>query len=309
MAMKIFTDISEVEGKKKAVVTVGTFDGIHKGHTDIINFVVEEAKKENAESFVVTFEPHPRIVVSDKEIKVLTTFEEKVALFEKLNVQNLLVINFNAEFAEINYEDFVKTYLLRKINASHIVIGHDHHFGKGRGGNEDKLISLAKALNFSLTAVSPVNVDGFLVSSSKVRNALEEGDLELANLLLGRNYNMNGIVVEGVQRGRELGFPTANIEPLSRNKLIPKSGVYAAKCRINNTVYYGVLNVGKRPTFELQDKVFIELHLFDFDNDIYSKQVELEFVKRLRDEKKFSSKEELIGQINKDVEQTKQIFK
>ena len=307
--MKIFTDISEVEGKKKAVVTVGTFDGIHKGHTDIINFVVEEAKKENAESFVVTFEPHPRIVVSDKEIKVLTTFEEKVALFEKLNVQNLLVINFNAEFAEINYEDFVKTYLLRKINASHIVIGHDHHFGKGRGGNEDKLISLAKALNFSLTAVSPVNVDGFLVSSSKVRNALEEGDLELANLLLGRNYNMNGIVVEGVQRGRELGFPTANIEPLSRNKLIPKSGVYAAKCRINNTVYYGVLNVGKRPTFELQDKVFIELHLFDFDNDIYSKQVELEFVKRLRDEKKFSSKEELIGQINKDVEQTKQIFK
>jgi riboflavin kinase / FMN adenylyltransferase len=310
LTMKIYRDISEIEAKRKAVVTVGTFDGIHKGHADIIDFVVEEGRINNLESFVVTFEPHPRLIVSDNsEIKILTTLEEKVALFEKLNVQNLLVVNFNREFADLSYEDFLKSFLLDRIGAEHIVIGHDHHFGKGRGGNENKLLALSGQMNFKLTVISAVDVEGTQVSSSKVREAILGGDLGKANSFLGRNYALNGIVVEGVQRGRELGFPTANIEPLNKYKLIPKNGVYAVKGSIGNTDYNGVLNIGKRPTFELQDKTYIELHIFDFKEDIYAKPVYLEFVKRIRDEKKFNSTEELIEQINEDIEQTKQIFK
>lgn len=310
MTMKIYRDISEIEGKRKAVVTVGTFDGIHKGHTDIINFVVEEGRNNNLESFVVTFEPHPRLIVNkNNEIKLLTTFEEKVALFEKLYVRNLLVVSFNRDFADLSYEEFLKSYLLESIKAEHIVIGHDHHFGKGRGGNENKLLSLSEQLNFKLTVFPAVSVSGIQVSSSNVRDALLEGHLEQANSLLGRYYSLSGIVVEGVQRGRELGFPTANIEPLNKYKLIPKNGVYAVKGKVGQSDYRGVLNIGKRPTFESQDKIFIELHIFDFEEEIYAKPVYLEFVKRIRDEKKYNSKEELIEQINKDIQEAKEIFK
>lgn len=307
--MKVYRDISEINNVKKSVVTIGTFDGIHKGHADIISFVADQAERESAESFVITFEPHPRLVVSNNvDIKILTVFEEKAALFEKLNVHNLLVIEFSKEFSNTSYEEFVNNYLIRKLNAGHIVIGHDHHFGKGRGGNENSLQALSESLNFKLTVIPAVNVDGEQVSSSKIRHALEEGELSLANSLLGRNYTLKGLVVEGVQRGRELGFPTANIEPVSRHKLIPKSGVYAAQCDINGIVHNGVLNIGKRPTFENQDKNFIELHIFGFEEDIYGKPVELAFIQRIRDEIKFNSTGELIEQINKDIQTAKQIF-
>ncbi len=307
--MKIYRDISEIEGVCKAVVTVGTFDGIHKGHIDIIKFVVDEAVKEKSESFVVTFEPHPRLVVSKKfDIGILTAFEEKAALFENLNVQNLLVVNFNSEFADISHEEFVKTYLVDKINASHIVIGHDHKFGKGRSGDENKLLFLSNQLNFKLTVIPAVYAGGLEVSSTKIRNALTAGNLAEANILLGRYYSLKGLVVEGVQRGREIGFPTANIEPLNKNKLIPQKGVYAVKCSISGENYSGVLNIGRRPTFENQDKIFIELHIFDFTQDIYGKPVDLEFVERIRDEKKFNSINELVEQINFDIKKAKQIF-
>lgn len=307
--MKIYRDISEIEGVGKAVVTVGTFDGLHKGHIDIIKFVVDEAEKGNSESFVVTFEPHPRLVVSNKyDIGILTAFEEKAALFEKLNVQNLLVVNFNSEFAEMSYEDFVKSYLVGKINAGHIVIGHDHKFGKGRSGDENKLLQLSKQLGFKLTVIPAVYAAGIEVSSTKIRNALTSGSISEANALLGRNYSLKGIVVEGVQRGREIGFPTANIEPLNKSKLIPASGVYAVKCLIEPQVYTGVLNIGKRPTFESHDKVHIEMHIFNFEQDIYGKPVDLEFVERIRDEQKFNSANELTEQINLDIKKAKQIF-
>lgn len=307
--MKIYRDISEIENRKGAVVTVGTFDGIHKGHTDIINLVVSEAAEGDKESFVVTFEPHPRLVVSDNyNIKLLTVFEEKAVLFERLNVQNLLVINFNMEFANIPYEEFVKSYLIDKINADHIVIGHDHKFGKGRGGDENKLAVLSEKFGFKLTVVKAVSDDGTEVSSSKIRNALIEGDLLKANSYLGRNYSLHGIVVAGVQRGRELGFPTANIEPLNKQKLVPAIGVYAVECNIEGNNHSGVLNIGKRPTFEDQEKVFIELHLFGFENDIYGKPVFIEFVERIRDEVKFNSTDELKEQIKKDIIKAKQIL-
>jgi len=308
--MKIYRDISEVKDAKKSVVTIGTFDGIHKGHQSIIDFVVNEAGKHSAESFVVTFEPHPRLIVSNNtDIKILTAFEEKAALFEKLNVQNLLVIEFNKDFSNTSYEDFVRNYLLNTLNAEHIVIGHDHHFGKGRGGNENSLLTLSNSLNFRLTVIPAVSIEGVQVSSSNIRNLLTDGELFLSNKLLGRNYSLKGIVVEGVQRGRELGFPTANIEPLSKHKLIPKAGVYAADCSIDGHIFNGVLNIGKRPTFENQDKIFIELHILDFNSDVYGKPVELGFIHRIRDEVKFNSMAELVDQIKNDIQTAKQIFK
>ncbi len=307
--MKIYRDISEVKLERKSVVTIGTFDGIHLGHSDIINYVVSEAEEKNAESFVVTFEPHPRIVVQGNgDIKILTALEEKAALFEKLNVKNLLVIEFNREFAQISYDEFVKSYLIDRINAEHLVIGHDHHFGKNRGGNEESLLNLSKSLGYRLTVIPAVSVDGIQVSSSKIRNALEAGNLESANRMLGRNYSVKGIVVEGVQRGRELGFPTANIEPLSKQKLIPSTGVYAVKCSIEGNLLKGVLNIGMRPTFENSSRIIIELHIFGYSGDAYGKAVELEFVSRIRDEKKFGSVDELVGQIKKDIEIAKQIL-
>lgn len=307
--MKIYRDISEVKLERKTVVTIGTFDGIHLGHADIINFVSAEAERMNEESFVVTFEPHPRSVVKGSgEIKILTALEEKAALFEKFNVNNLLVIEFNLEFAQIGYDEFVKSYLLERLNAEHLVIGHDHHFGRNRGGNEDSLLSLSKELGYRLTVIPAVSVKGIEVSSSKIRHALENGELEAANSMLGRSYSVKGLVVEGVQRGREIGFPTANIEPLPKQKLIPKSGVYAVRCKIEGKTLKGVLNIGTRPTFENNEKIIIELHIFDFTGDLYGKSVELEFAGRIRDEKKFGSVEELVNQINKDIEKAKQIL-
>jgi len=307
--MNIYRDISEINKTGKSVVTIGSFDGIHIGHADIIGFVINEAAAVKGENFVVTFEPHPRLVVSKNSgIKILTAFEEKAKLFENLGVQNLLVINFNREFADLSYEDFVKTYLTGKINAGHIVIGHDHHFGRGRGGDENKLLRLSQEMNFKLTVIPPVSVKGIQVSSSKVREAVAEGNLTLAEDLLGRKYSLSGMIVEGVQRGRELGFPTANIEPCNKHKLIPASGVYAVKCILGNGNYNGVLNIGTRPTFETQDNIFIELHIFGFGENIYGKPVEIEFVHRIREEIKFGSKEQLILQIKSDVETAKQIL-
>jgi riboflavin kinase/FMN adenylyltransferase len=218
------------------------------------------------------------------------------------------VVNFNKEIANTNYEDFVKSYLVERINASHIVIGHDHKFGKGRSGDENKLLHLSKTLEFKLTVIPAVYSEGSEVSSTKIRSALTEGNLTEANVLLGRNYSLKGIVVEGVQRGREIGFPTANIEPLNKHKLIPAGGVYAVKCSIETRNYFGVLNIGKRPTFENQDKVYIELHIFNFEQDIYGKPVELEFIERIRDEKKFETIGSLVEQINFDITRAKQIF-
>ncbi len=308
--MNVYRDISEINFDGKAVVTIGTFDGIHKGHSDIISFVVNEAADENAESFVVTFEPHPRLVVSQNyDIKILTDLEEKIELFEKLNIRNLLVINFNAGFAELSYEDFLRNYLIGKIHASHIVIGHDHHFGKGRGGDENKLQQLSESLGFRLTVIPAVSVEGVEVSSTKIRNALLAGEFDKANAYLGRNYTLGGIVVEGDKRGRTIGFPTANIEPAEKRKLVPKEGVYAVKCVIESEEFKGVLNIGRRPTFELQDKVFIELHVLDFEGDVYGKKAEVEFISRLRDEVKFTSVENLVNQIKQDVQKAREILK
>jgi riboflavin kinase/FMN adenylyltransferase len=249
---------------------------------------------------VVTFFPHPRTVVSDYKIKLLTTLEEKTELLSKIGVENLLVINFSKKFSEQSSQEFIENIICNKIGVKHIIIGHDHRFGKDRNGNDDELIELGKKNNFTVECVEPIMFKNEIISSTKVRDALLNGEVQKVSSYLDRNYCFHGVVVKGVSRGRILGFPTANIEVENENKLIPKNGVYVVKTFIDNEVVYGVMNIGLRPTFADTLDVVIEVHLFEFNKNVYGKTIKVELLKRIRDEKKFNNKEELIYQIGKD---------
>ena len=299
--MKVYTDTSEIVKIKNAVVTVGSFDGLHKGHIKIFEKVLELSNKNNGTSFVITFEPHPRSVISkDFDLKILTSLEEKKEVLKKIGIENLMVINFTKEFSQLTSEEFIKQFIIEKIGASDMVIGHDHKFGKDRLGDEKKLREVGKMYNLDVTAVPPEMLDGEIISSSKIRNALFAGDIEKAGLLLGRNYTLSGIIVKGMQRGRLLGFPTANIQPDDEKKAIPMNGVYIVKCLLEDETHFGIMNIGFRPTFENKHELIPEVHILNFDRDIYGKYFKVEFLKRLRNEKKFESKEDLIHQIEAD---------
>jgi riboflavin kinase/FMN adenylyltransferase len=298
--MQIFRSIDEIGKDKNSVLTIGTFDGVHAGHRDIINRLKSYAEKNNLRDIVVTFYPHPRTVVSNYDIKLLSTLDEKFELLESLGVSNLLVINFTKEFSEQSSEYFIKNIVCEKIGAKHIIIGHDHKFGKDRGGNENQLKKLGMENDFTVEIVEPVTKNEYVVSSTLIRKALLDGNVELAAELLERNYCFHGRVVKGVARGTILGFPTANIEIENERKLIPKNGVYIVECKVQDDTVYGVMNIGVRPTFSDTTSVIIEVHLIEFNKNIYGKEIKVSLLKRLRDEKKFESKEELIYQIEKD---------
>jgi riboflavin kinase / FMN adenylyltransferase len=304
--MKFYRDFPDLDKSKKRVVTIGTYDGVHKGHSNLLNTINSISEKENLESVLVTFEPHPRTVVSsDFKLKILTTLDEKKEVLEKYGIDNLLVINFTEEFRNLNAEEFIEKLIIPKLNPAHFVIGHDHKFGRDRKGDGDFLSELGAKYGFSVRVVPEVKQDDVTISSTLIRNSLLNGNLEEANFYLDRNYTLTGNVVEGAGRGRLIGFPTANVIPSDENKLIPAEGVYAVKIHLNGSEYSGILNIGKRPTFEENNEPVIEAHLFNFKDEIYSETLTLEFIARIREEKKFSSKEALIEQINKDIEETK----
>lgn len=298
--MQIYRSIKEIEKVEDSVLTIGTFDGVHAGHRDIIAKLKDYAAKKSLRDVVITFEPHPRTVVSDYDIKLLSTLEEKIKLLESLGVSNLLVINFTKQFSQQSAAEFIKNIICDKIGSKHIIIGHDHKFGKDRVGNEDELVKLGSSNEFSVEIVEPVFKKEKIVSSTQIRNALLNGEVELASELLGRNYCFHGEVVKGVSRGTILGFPTANIEIRDSKKLIPQNGVYIVECKIRDQKVFGVMNIGVRPTFADTNRVIIEVHLIEFNEDIYGEEIEVSILKRLRDEKKFESKEELIYQIKRD---------
>lgn len=299
--MNIYTDLNKYIKKKNAVVTVGTFDGLHRGHIKIIDTLKTIANKINGKSIVVTFDPHPRSIISKNyDLKLITSLNEKKKILESIGVDEVVIINFTSEFSQLTSEQFIKNYLVDKFGVAHMVVGHDHKFGKDRIGDEDKLKEFGKVFNFDVTSVPPECNDGEIISSTKIRNALLEGNVEKANLFLGRNYTFTGTVVKGAQRGRLLGFPTANLKLDDRFKAIPKKGVYIVACSCFNEPYYGIMNIGYRPTFEEKTELVIEVHILNFNKDIYGEELRIDFMKRLRDEKKFESKEELINQIEED---------
>ncbi|MFZ2866243.1 MAG: bifunctional riboflavin kinase/FAD synthetase [Ignavibacteriaceae bacterium] len=307
--MQIFYSIKDLKKNKNTVLTLGTFDGIHPGHLKIIGRLVSCSKEKGCRSVVITFYPHPRTILgNDNSVKMLTTQEEKIELLEKLGVENLLIINFTKEFASLSAEDFIYDYLINGIGLTEIVLGHDHHFGKGRRGNAELLQKIADKEGFIVTKAEAFMIDGEAVSSTKIRNALAEGDIIRANKLLGRNYEFSGIVVGGDKRGRELGFPTANIKLSSQEKLLPASGVYAVKVMVENERHTGLLSIGNRPTFYNQGELVSEVYIYDFNREIYGAKVTTELVERLRGEVKFNSAEELINQMNTDKENGYKIF-
>ena len=285
------------------VVTIGTFDGVHLGHREVISELKRISAISGGESVVFTFEPHPRIVIAPQEdsLRLLSTKNEKINLMEKIVIDHLVIFPFTIDFSKLSYNEFVRNILVGKMNISSLVVGYDHRFGQGRKGDFSSLELLSKELNFKVEQLSQLLVDSKVVSSTKIRMALEAGDVSKANHFLGYRYSLSGKVIEGKQLGRKLGFPTANIETFDNHKLVPGDGVYVVFVQTGGRMYKGMLNVGIRPTVNYNaDHKSIEVHIFDFDSDIYNTEITLYFVVKIRDEQKFAGIVELHKQLVKD---------
>jgi riboflavin kinase/FMN adenylyltransferase len=300
--MQIIHGLEQVRADRAAAVTIGTFDGVHKGHRKIIREVIKLARAENLTSVVLTFEPHPRTVVgqkSDQPLILLTSFEEKINILQQCGIEQVVVIPFTPEFAAMAYQDFVSDVLVDKIRAAWIVVGHDHTFGRDRQGNFAALQNLSLQYQFRLKEVAAHCHKGQTVSSSRIRDLLLAGDVEQAADMLGYPYSLQGVVIPGKGRGRTLNFATANLELSNTLKLIPGNGVYAVDCLIKGGLHRGMANLGLRPTFGENDRS-IEVHIFDFNNMIYGEQLQLSFLRRLRGEIKFKNETDLIRQLQQD---------
>ena len=300
--MKIIRSITAFNSSEKTIVTIGTFDGIHIGHQKILKDLIKTAKKEGKKSVLLTFFPHPRMVLQkDNKILLLNTIEEKSGLLEKMGLDYLIIHPFSKEFSRLTALDFVRDILVNKLNTSRLIIGYDHHFGKNREGNIHQLKEYSLLYDFKVEEIPAQDIDDVSVSSTKIRTALKEGNLKTANNYLGYHYMINGTVVSGKKLGGTIGFPTANLEIKEPYKLIPKTGVYIIKTHINTVLYTGIMNIGFNPTV-LGKHQTIEAHLFDFNEDLYGKEIMIEFIYFLREEHKFKSIEELVVQLNIDKE-------
>jgi riboflavin kinase/FMN adenylyltransferase len=299
--LKIYQNIDDFEGSDFAIVTVGTFDGLHIGHQRIIHRMVELAEEQNGETVVITFNPHPRLVIDagNYNLKFITTEHKKFELLEALGIDHLIILPFTKAFAEIPARDFIRDYLVHKLHVKMLVVGYDHHFGKNREGNFDQLFKQGIQYGFGVEEIPAQYVEDIAVSSTQIRNALNEGDLRLTNRMLGYDYSITGRVTEGNKIGRAIGFPTANIEIEDKYKLIAAGGVYACEVEVAGKIYKGMGNIGTRPTIGNHDFT-TEVHIFDFDEDIYGKEITIYFIDRVRDEVKFNSLDDLKSQLIKD---------
>jgi riboflavin kinase/FMN adenylyltransferase len=298
--LKIFNSIKSFTTNKQTVVTIGTFDGVHLGHKKILNQIISSAQNLNCESLVLTFFPHPRIVLQEgSEMKQLNTLEEKTQLLDNLGIDNLVVHPFDKEFSRLTAEEFVKNVLVDVFKVRKIIIGHDHRFGRNRTANIDDLIDFGVTYGFEVEQISVQEIDEVSISSTKIRNALLEGNVELSSTYLGYNYPLTGLITKGKQLGRTIGFPTANINIPESYKLIPLNGVYIAKSTIEDKVVYGMMNIGTRPTVDGTTQT-IEINFFDFNQDIYHQKITISLLKRIRSEQKFESIDALKNQLSLD---------
>ena len=306
--MKIYTTLQDFTATKKTIVTLGTFDGVHLGHTVILDRICNIAKQENLESVVLTFFPHPRLIVSnDSEIKMLNTMSEKAKLLEQKGIQNFIIHPFDKLFSELSPREFVEQILIKQLNIQKIIIGYDHKFGKNRAADFNDLIAFGNEFGFDVEEISAKQVNEVSVSSTKIRNSLLEGNISLANDYLGYSYMLSGIVVKGNQLGRTIGFPTANIQISENYKLIPKNGVYIVTAILNYKTIFGMMNIGVKPTLG-ENLLSIEVHLLQFSEDIYGKKIQVNVIERLRDEQKFESFKALKLQLEMDKANTFHYF-
>lgn len=311
--MQIHRSLDLLPKVKNAVITVGTYDGVHLGHQFILKKLKEEADTVGGESVIITFYPHPRTVISNYEnehLKLLNTISEKEKLLTAYGINHLVIIPFTTQFGNLSAEDYIVNFLVHYFEPKTIIIGYNHHFGKNRMGNILLLNEFAKKYNFNVIEIDKKTVNEIGISSSKTRNALNNGNVRDAALLLGYEYFIEGDVINGDKRGRTIGYPTANIGNINEDKLVPANGVYAVKVMIpdlGNHFYYGMLNIGTRPTFNGNNQQ-IEVHIFEFETEIYSKKINVFFVDFIRAEKKFDSIDELINQLRKDEINTRLIL-
>jgi len=290
----------ESYSKNNSIVTIGTFDGVHIGHQKIISRLVKLAQPNNLHAVVLTFFPHPRMVLQkDANIKLINTIDEKSKLLGEFGVDHLVVKEFTKEFSRLTALEFVRDILVNKLHVKHIIIGYDHRFGRNRTANIKDLREYGDTYGFEVTEISAQDIDAVTVSSTKIRTALEAGNIKIANAYLGYNFRLTGLIVRGKSLGKQIGFPTANLDIEESYKLIPKNGVYVVKSYVEDSAIYGMMNIGTNPTVNGEDQS-IEVHFFDFDADIYDLKIEVQLLKWLRDEHKFNSIEALKTQLYKD---------
>ena len=308
--MKIYKDIKDFKGVKNPIVTSGTFDGVHTGHMKIISRLNYLAKKYSGETVLLTFSPHPRSVLfpDDNNLKLINTLDEKKILLEKSGIQHLIIQKFTRSFSRIPSINFVRDVLINQINTFKLVIGYNHQFGRNREGSFSSLKELAPVYGFEVEEISAELINDVSISSTKIRNAILEGNIKIANNYLGYNYSISGVVVKGREFGRKIGYPTANIKISNQNKIIPKDGVYAVSVYIEGEFYSGMVNIGYNPTIGLAKRT-IEVNIFNFQRDIYGGNISLIFFERLRDEIKFSDIKSLKAQLMIDKNKSIQILR
>lgn len=309
--MKVYRGLEHDFSIRRPVVTPGTFDGVHIGHRKIIERIQQKAKEINGESVVLTFEPHPRLVLfpEDNQLRLLTTLDEKLHLLEQAGVDHVVVIPFNLEFSRLTATSYVENILVNRLHTQCLVIGYDHQFGRNREGSIEQLQKLAPKFGFEVEEIPPQDIDDIKVSSTKIRNALLAGDIQTANTFLTYPYNFEGVVVKGNQIGRTLGYPTANIQPTDSLKLIPGIGIYAVQIDIQGKLYGGMMSIGKRPTVEDTEQITIEVHVFDWSEDLYGQRIRIFMVAKMRNEEKYNGLEELKQQLILDEKQARELLK
>ena len=307
--MAIFYNTDELKGFNNAVITIGTFDGVHLGHLTILQQVVAHARELGGESIVLTFEPHPRkLLFPDQPIKIITPLAEKIKLITKAGIDHVFVVPFTQAFAALSAEAYVKDFLVKHLQPQGIVIGYDHQFGHDRAGNIKLLQAYENELGFNVYEIPAKQIEDAAVSSTKIRNSLTAGNVTDANKMLGRQYSLRGTVVAGAQLGRTLGYPTANVKPTDAGQIVPGNGVYAIKAIIGTETFNGMMNIGIRPTVSNELSLHIEAHLFDFNRDVYNQSIEIVFAERLRDEQRFPSLDALKAQLNTDAVNAKKVL-
>ena len=303
--MKVINGIDNYSSKKKSIITIGTFDGIHIGHEKVIRTLVKESLSKNLLANILTFFPHPRMVLNkDSEIKLIDTIKEKEKKLKNLGVNTLIIHPFTKEFSRMSSIEFTRDILIKKLNVYKIILGYDHRFGKNRESSVEDLIQLGIAYNFKVEVIDAKKINSINISSTKIRKAIQTGDVDKANLYLGNYFEINGNVVKGKGIGKKIGFPTANIIIKENYKLIPNKGVYLIKAKIKNRSYYGMMNIGNRPTLNGKNET-LEVNIFNFNENIYGKSLSIFFLNKIRNEIKFDSIEKLSNQLQKDKDYCK----
>ena len=307
--MKVYHSISDFKNVSRPILTTGTFDGVHFGHKIIIDRLKEIAKNQNGETVLLTFSPHPRMVLfpDDHNLQLINTLDEKIKLLEQVGIEHLIIHPFTMTFSRTTSMQFVRDIIVNELNTHKLVIGYNHHFGRNREGSFEHLKEYAPLYGFEVEEISAQLIDDVSISSTKIRNSLLSGDVSKAADYLGYNYLLKGQVIEGQQIGRTIGFPTANLKVLDGSKLIPKDGVYAVHVEVKRQAFKGMMNIGNNPSF-ISKKHSLEVHIFDFDSDIYDEQIEVRFIKRIREEISFDNLDALKIQLEQDEDTAKAIL-